>query len=302
MELIFLGTSSAVPSKDRNHSAMALKAFGEVLLFDCGEGTQRQMAQVKLSPMKVNKIFISHLHGDHILGIPGMIQSMGFRGRTEPLHIYGPPGIFSIKEAAMHFGYFSLDFEIHAHEIKEGIVIDEEEYKIECAKTQHNVPNFSYAIYEKKKPRFLKEKALKLGLKPGPDFGKLHRGIPVQVEDQLITAEQVLGENRNGLKIVYSGDSRPCDAMIKLAKNADLLIHESTFEADYIDKAVETGHSTAAEAAQVAKDALVKELILTHVSTRYRRSNLLEKAAKNIFKNTKVAHDLMTVEVKSSDS
>lgn len=301
MELIFLGTSSAVPSKDRNHSAIALKAFGEVLLFDCGEGTQRQMAQVKLSPMKVNKIFISHLHGDHILGIPGMIQSMGFRGRKEPLHIYGPPGILSIKDAAMQLGYFSLDFEVYAHELEEGIIIDEEEYRIECVKTQHNVPNFSYAIYEKKKPRFIKEKALELGLEPGPDFGKLHQGIPVIVNGELITPEQVLGEERKGLKIVYSGDSRPCKAMVKLAENADVLIHESTFEADYTNKAMETGHSTAAEAAQIAKDADVKELILTHVSTRYRRSNLLEKAAKEIFENTRVAHDLMIVEVKSID-
>jgi ribonuclease Z len=301
MELIFLGTSSAVPSKERNHSAIALKAFGEILLFDCGEGTQRQMAQVKLSPMKINKIFISHLHGDHILGIPGMIQSMGFRGRNEPLHIYGPPGISSITEASLSLGYFSLDFEIHSHEIKEGIIIDEEEYKIECAKTQHNVPNFSYAIYEKKKPRFLKEKALELGIKPGPDFGKLHQGISVQVEEKIITAEQVLGAERKGLKIVYSGDSRPCEAMVKLAKDADLLIHESTFEADYGDKAIETGHSTAAEAAQIAKDAQVKELILTHLSTRYRKSNSIKNAAKTIFQNTKVAHDLMTVEVKHSD-
>lgn len=298
MELIFLGTSSAVPSKYRNHTALALKAFGEVFLFDCGEGTQRQMAQIKLSPMKVNKIFISHLHGDHILGIPGIIQSMGFRDRKEPLHIYGPPGLSEVLKSALKLGYFSMDFDIHSHELEEGVIIENEQYKIECVKTEHNVPNLSYSIQEIKKPYFIKEKAVKLGLKPGPEFGKLHRGIPIKIDDRIIQPEEVLGEERKGIKIAYSGDTRPCEAMIKLAQNSDVLIHESTFEPGHESKASETGHSTAQDAANIAKEACVKTLILTHISTRYKKSNLLKKSAKEIFENTLLAEDLMVFEIK----
>ena len=298
MELIFLGTSSAIPSKHRNHASIALKAFGEILLFDCGEGTQRQMSCMKLSPMKIKNIFISHLHGDHILGLPGIIQSLGFRGRTEPLNIYGPPGLENIRESIMNFGYFALDFEIIMHEIKEGTVIDNEEYTVECVKTQHNVFNLSYSLIEKKKPKFLKDKAIELGLKPGPDFGKLHDGIEVKIEDKIIKPEQVLGECRKGLKITYSGDTRPCEDLVDLAADSDILIHESTFGDKDQAKAVENWHSTAKEAAQIAKKARAKKLILTHISTRYRKSDDLKKAAQKVFENTVVARDFMTLEVK----
>lgn len=300
MELIFLGTSSAIPSKHRNHASIAIKAFGEILLFDCGEGTQRQMANIKLSPMKIKNIFISHLHGDHILGLPGIIQSMGFRGRTEPLNIYGPPGLENIRKSIMNFGYFALDFDIIIHELEEGTVTDSENYQIECAKTQHNVPNMSYSLIEKKKPKFLKDKAIELGVQPGPNFGKLHDGIEVKIEDKIIKPEQVLGEYRKGIKITYSGDTRPCDALVNLAKDSDILIHESTFGDQDQSKAVENWHSTAKEAAQIAKKAGAKKLILTHISTRYRKSEDLKKAAQKEFENTVVARDFMTLEVKSN--
>lgn len=298
MELIFLGTASAIPSKFRNHSAIALKAFGEVFLFDCGEGTQRQMVKLKLSPMKINKIFITHLHGDHILGIPGIIQSLGFRGRTENLKVYGPPGTSFVINSMMNFGYFNLKFEIEVHEIKSGIIIDEEDYQIECVKTKHSIPNYSYSIVEKKKPRFLKDKAVKLGITPGPDYGKLHRGLNVEINGRIIKPEQVLGKPRKGIKIVYSGDTSPTDALIDLAKDADILIHESTFQADNADKAKETLHSTSYDAATVAKKAKVKKLFLTHISTRYKKSLELENSAREIFKNSVVAEDLMVIEVK----
>ncbi len=298
MELIFLGTASAIPSKFRNHSAIALKAFGEVFLFDCGEGTQRQMVKLKLSPMKINKIFITHLHGDHILGIPGIIQSLGFRGRTENLKVYGPPGTSFVINSMMNFGYFNLQFEIEVHEIKSGIIIDEEDYRIECVKTNHSIPNYSYSIVEKKRPRFLKDKAVALGIKPGPDYGKLHRGLNVEVNGRIIKPEQVLGKPRKGIKIVYSGDTSPTDGLIDLAKDADILIHESTFQADNADKAKETLHSTSYDAATVAKKAKVKKLFLTHISTRYKKSLELENSAREIFKNSVVAEDLMVIKVK----
>ncbi len=297
MELVFLGTSSAIPTSHRNHSAIALKAFGEIFLFDCGEGTQLQMSKAKISPMKINNIFITHFHGDHILGLPGIIQSMAFRGRKRPLHIFGPRGLVEMINIIRNFGYFSLTFEIYMHEIDDGVVLEEENYRISCSKMNHTVLNFAYSIYEKRRPKFIREKALALGIKPGPAFGKLQQGIPVKVGDTVIKPEQVLGGERKGLKIVYSGDTTPSDRMVEFAEDADLLIHESTFEGKYGEEACEMGHSTSVQAAEIAKKSNVKRLILTHVSTRYKKSDILETEAKEIFENSTVAEDFMQVEV-----
>jgi ribonuclease Z len=298
MELVFLGTSSAIPTSHRNHSAMALKAFGEIMLFDCGEGTQLQMSKAKISPMKISNIFITHFHGDHILGLPGIIQSMAFRGRKNPLHIFGPKGLVEMINIIRNFGYFSLTFEIYMHEISEGIILEKENYGVSCSKMNHTVLNFAYNIYEKRRPKFIREKALDLGIKPGPDFGKLQQGIAVKVGDSIIQPEQVLGEERKGRKIVYSGDTSPSRQMVEFAKDADVLIHESTFEGIYGDKAYEMGHSTSVQAAEIAKKANVKKLILTHVSTRYKKSDILETEAREIFENSTVAEDFMQIEVK----
>ena len=297
MELVFLGTSSAIPTSHRNHSAVALKAFGEIFLFDCGEGTQLQMSKAKISPMKINNIFITHFHGDHILGLPGIIQSMAFRGRKNPLHIFGPKGLVEMVNIIRNFGYFSLTFEIYMHEIDDGIILEEENYMIGCSKMNHTVLNFAYGVYEKRRPKFIREKAIALGVIPGPDFGKLQQGNPVKVGDTIIQPEQVLGEERKGRKIVYSGDTTPSGRMVEFAKDADLLIHESTFEGDYGDKAYEMGHSTSVQAAEIAKKANVKRLILTHVSTRYKKPDILETEAKEIFGNSTVAEDFMEIEV-----
>lgn len=298
MELVFLGTSSAIPTSHRNHSAVALKAFGEIMLFDCGEGTQLQMSKAKISPMKINNIFITHFHGDHILGLPGIIQSMAFRGRKNPLHIFGPKGLVEMVNIIRNFGYFSLTFEIYMHEINDGIILEEENYRISCSKMNHTVLNFAYSVYEKRRPKFIKEKAITLGIKPGPDFGKLQQGIAVKVGDTVIQPEQVLGEERKGRKVVYSGDTSPSEQMIEFAKDADVLIHESTFEGMYGDKAHEMGHSTSTQAAEIAKKANVKKLILTHVSTRYKKSDILETEAREIFEDSTVAEDFMQIEIK----
>jgi len=298
MELTFLGTSSALPTTKRNHSAIALKAFGEVMLFDCGEGTQRQMARIKLSPMKVDHIFITHLHGDHFLGLPGMIQSMAFRGRKNPLYIYGPEGMIKTVEQIKNLGYYALSFPIYAYEIKKGIVLQTDEYMVECCPTHHSVINLAYSVKEKRSPKFLREKAIQLGLKPGPDFGKLQKGIPVELNGVLIKPEQVLGEERRGRKIVYSGDTKPCSEMVEFSLHSDLLIHESTYESSQETKALENGHSTTTQAAKIAKEAEVSELILTHISTRYRDSDSLRKEASQIFSKVMMAEDFMTIEVK----
>lgn len=297
MELVFLGTSSALPTKNRNHSAIALKAFGEIMLFDCGEGTQRQMTHAHLSPMKISKIFLTHFHGDHFLGLPGLIQSMAFRGRKSPLHVFGPSGTSIIMEYIKNLGYFSLSFPIYPHEIYSSLVLEEDSYRISCCPADHTVPNLAYSIEEKRPPKFMLDKALELGVKPGPDFGKLQAGIPVKVQDKTVLPEQVLGGERKGRRIIYSGDTRPCSNLVDFSRGADLLIHESTFDKSYEEKAQKYGHSTASEAAQIAKSAEVKKLILTHISTRYQDTNLLEKEASSIFENTVQAQDLMTLEV-----
>ncbi len=267
------------------------------MLFDCGEGTQRQLIDAKISPMKITKIFISHFHGDHILGLGGLIQSLGFRGREKDLDIYGPKGLNKLIHAISNLGYFQINFNINVHEIEEGKIIETEEYIIECARVKHNILSYGYSIREKKKPLFLRKKAEELGIPPGPLYGRLHRGEEVEFEGRTIKPEQVLGEAKKGKKISYSGDTRPCEEMIQLAKDSDLLIHESTYEAEDYQRAVENAHSTSVEAAEVAKAANVKELVLTHISSRYTTDENIKLEAQKVFKNTKVARDYMKLEL-----
>ncbi len=297
MEIIFLGTSSAVPTLERNHPSIALRAFAEVMLFDCGEGTQRQLIEAKISPMKITKIFISHFHGDHILGLGGLIQSLGFRGREKDLDIYGPKGLHKIINAISSFGYFQKNYNLNIHEIQDGTVIETEDYVVECAKVEHNIPSYAYSIREKKKPLFLREKAEELGIPPGPLYGKLHNGEEVEFEGRIIKPEQVLGEAKKGNKISYSGDTRPCEAMIRLARDSDILIHESTYEAEDYQRAVDNAHSTSVEAAEIAREANVNELVLTHISTRYTSDENIKSEAQKVFKNTKVARDYMKIDL-----
>ena len=299
MEIIFLGTSSAVHSKDRNHPSIALKAFGDVMLFDCGEGTQRQILFTKVSPMKISKIFITHYHGDHILGLPGLLQSMGLHGRESKLTIYGPEGLHKIKDAIYNLGYCMIEFPIEFIEIDTDIIEETDEYIISSQRVRHNVPCLAYSIEEKKKPRFLREKAIELGVPVGPAFGKLHNGEEVEIDGKIIKPEQVLGEPRKGKKITYSGDTRPCEEIIQFAKDSTVLIHESTFLKQDNLNAEEHAHSTSIDAAYVARESNSEKLILTHISTRYSDdfSEKMLKEAKEIFENTEIAHDLMEREI-----
>ena len=297
MEITFLGTSSAVPSKYRNHAGIILKYFKDTMLFDCGEGTQRQLTYAKISPMKIDKIFITHLHGDHILGLAGLIQSMGFRGREEDLHIYGPNGMQKLLNVISNYGFYQINFAIHIHEIGEGTVVETDEYIIKSIIAEHNIDNISYSIYEKKKPRFLREKAIELGVPVGPAFGKLHSGQEVEIDGKIIKPEQVLGPPRVGRKVTYSGDTRPCEKLIELARDSDVLIHEATYEDADQDKAIEHCHSTSKEAATIAKEANVKLLVLTHISTRYTTDLNIKEEAKEIFENTVVANDFTEINI-----
>ena len=297
MEIIFLGTSSAVHSYTRNHPAIILKAFGETMLFDCGEGTQRQLIFAKVSPMKISKIFLSHYHGDHILGLPGLLQSMNFREREKKLTIYGPKGLYDLKDSLFKLGYSKIEFPIEFIEIGSQTIESDEDYIIKSQHVNHNVPCLAYSVEELKKPRFNREKAIELGVPVGPDFGRLHNGEEVEIDGKIIKPEQVLGPPRKGNKITYSGDTTPCSEMVDFAKDSTILIHESTYMSEDADKAVENFHSTSADAAKIAKDSNSKELILTHFSTRYTQTDGLLKEAKEIFENTKLAKDFMKIDI-----
>ena len=297
MEIIFLGTSSAVHTHNRNHPAIILKAFGETMLFECGEGTQKQLIFAKVSPMKISKIFLSHYHGDHILGLPGLLQSMNFRGRETKLTIYGPKGINDLKNAIFNLGYCKIDFPIEFIEIGTQTIESCEEYIIKSQNVKHKVPSLAYSIEELKKPRFLREKAIELGVPVGPAFGRLHNGEEVEVDGKIIKPEQVLGPARKGEKITYSGDTAPCEEMIEFAKDSTVLIHESTYVNEDADKAEENSHSTSSDAARIALQSNSKQLILTHFSTRYTTFDDLLKQAEEIFENTKLAKDFMTIEI-----
>ena len=284
-------------SYTRNHPAIILKAFGETMLFDCGEGTQRQLIFAKVSPMKISKIFLSHYHGDHILGLPGLLQSMNFRGREKKLTIYGPKGLYDLKDSLFKLGYSKIEFPIEFIEIGSQTIESDEDYIIKSQHVNHNVPCLAYSVEELKKPRFNREKAIELGVPVGPDFGRLHNGEEVEIDGKIIKPEQVLGPPRKGNKITYSGDTTPCSEMVDFAKDSTILIHESTYMSEDADKAVENFHSTSADAAKIAKDSNSKELILTHFSTRYTQTDGLLKEAKEIFENTKLAKDFMKIDI-----
>lgn len=298
--VIFLGTGGSWPTVKRNVSSIAIKRGGEIILFDCGEGTQRQFQRSGLSYMQIKSIFISHFHGDHFLGLPGLIQTMQLNDRKDPLMIYGPKGTSRLAEVIKHLGYFKPSYKIEGIDVDEGDEIRFDGYGVKPFRVNHNVPALGFVLEEDKRPgRFNKKRALELGIPEGPLFGKLQRGESVKLKDgRVITPDMVLGPPRPGRKIVYSGDTKPCEKIIEYARNADLLIHDATFLSDLEDVALEYGHSTARQAAEIAKKANVDRLILTHISPRYIDDDKIEKEAREIFENTLVAKDFMEIEVK----
>ncbi len=298
--VIFLGTGGSWPTVKRNVSAIAVKRGGEILLFDCGEGTQRQIQKSGLSYMQIKSIFISHFHGDHFLGLPGLIQTMQLNDRKEPLTIYGPRGISRIVEIVKNLGYFRPSYEIVGKDVDEGDEIRFDGYSVRPFRVEHNVPALGYVLEEDMRPgRFNKKKALELGIPEGPLFGRLQRGESIKLKDgRVITPDMVLGPPRPGRKVVYTGDTKPCNKVVEFARNADLLIHDATFLSDLEDVAIEYGHSTARQAAEIAKEANVDKLVLTHISPRYMDERLIEKEAKEVFKNSIVARDFLKLEVK----
>ncbi|MCW4016582.1 MAG: ribonuclease Z [Candidatus Bathyarchaeota archaeon] len=299
MQITFLGTGGSIPTANRGLSAVAVRRKNELLLFDCGEGTQRQMIQSRVGFHRKAKVFVTHMHGDHVLGLPGLLQTMSLLGRTNELEIYGPKGIKDFVEAINKTVRFTLTFSLQVFEVDAGLVCDEKEYQVTAVQSGHMDPSLSYALTEKPRPgRFHKEKAKKLRVPEGPLWSKLQSGKAIKLADgTTVEPEMVLGESRHGRKIVYTGDTGPSENLVKLAENADLLIHEATFEDAMKERAIEDGHSTPSIAAQTAKQAAVKKLVLTHISARYNDANLLLQQAKKIFSNTELAEDFMQLEL-----
>jgi ribonuclease Z len=271
---------------------VAVKRGREIILFDCGEGTQRQFMRSSLSFMQVQKVFITHFHGDHFLGLPGLIQSMTLNDRSDPLRIWGPKGITELMEVLLRIGYFNPGFDVFVEEMENGSNISFPEYTVTCVKMRHNVPSIGFVLEEKDRPgRFNRERAIELGLPEGPLFGRLQRGESVTHEGKTITPEMVLGERRAGRKLAYSGDTLPSQSFAEAARNSDVLIHDATTDASLEEKANEFGHSSSRQAAQTAKDCGAHMLFLTHISPRYEDVTTLENDAREVFPDSKVPDD-----------
>ncbi|HHE04931.1 MAG TPA: ribonuclease Z [candidate division WOR-3 bacterium] len=297
VRIIFFGTGGSWPSPDRNVISIGLQVDSEVLLFDCGEGTQRQMMHTNMSFMKIKRIFITHYHGDHFLGLAGLIQTMTLNDRKEPLEIYGPTRTVDILTNYLSSGYYSLTFPIKLYELEGGETLDFGDYTISTLKVAHPVPTLAYAFKEKDIPRIDKKKADKYRL-DSKILEKLRKEGEIIHNGKRISIEDVRGGIRIGRKIVYSGDTAPIKEMEDFARDTDILIHEATVESSLEEKANQYGHSSARQAALIAKNARVGELLLVHISPRYKNTSSIEKEAKAIFPRSRVVRDLEEVVVK----
>jgi ribonuclease Z len=300
LRVVFLGTGGSVPTVGRSLPAVLLRRQGEQLLFDCGEGAQRQMVKAKVGFHRKMKIFVSHMHGDHVLGLPGLLQTMALLGRERKLEVYGPEGIAQFLNCVRESLQFGLTFQVEIREIQgDSVVCEEEDYTVEAVRSNHVVNSWSYAFVEKPRAgKFYPEKAKALDVPEGELWSKLQRGEAVELADgRVVQPEEVVGSLRRGRKIVYSGDTRPFEAFVGFAAGADLVVHESTFDDALAEKAEVDGHSTPSQAALQAKRAKAKKLALTHISARYADAGLLLEQAQKVFGNTVVAEDFLVLEL-----
>ena len=292
LSIFFAGTGGSVPSPRRGLPAILIRRGGDRLLFDCGEGTQRQLVR-SVGLTDVDDVFITHLHADHWLGLPGMLKSFALREREQPLTVYGPRGLRELM-GAMRVVYGRMPYELSFVELQPSETVEHDGYAITAIPVSHRgAACFGYALVEAPRPGHLDaRKAQELGVQPGPDFGRLQRGETVNG----VAPEQVMGETREGRKVVLSGDTEPCEALAIAAHQADVLVHEATFAEDEAERARQTAHSTARQAAQLASDAEVRLLALTHMSSRYADRELREQA-RAVFAATEAPRDFDTIEV-----
>jgi ribonuclease Z len=291
LSLFFVGTAGSVPTARRGLPALLLRRGADRILFDCGEGTQRQLLR-SVGLMDLTDVFVTHFHADHWLGLPGMLKTFDLRAREKPLTIYGPPGLAKLLASVRHV-WGGIGYHVEIVELADDEVVERDDYVIEAFPVAHRGAAYGYAVIEDERPgRFDAERAEQLGVKPGPDFGRLQRGEVVNG----VRPEQVIGADRRGRKLVISGDTAPSDVLVEVAYRADVLVHEATFTREEAERARETQHSTAEQAAKVAQEADVGLLALVHLSTRYGGREIREEA-RAIFPQTVVPRDFDAIEI-----
>lgn len=305
MELIFLGTGAGVPSKERNVSAVILALLQEInsmWLFDCGEATQHQILKTSVKPRKINKIFITHLHGDHIFGLPGLLSSRSFQGGRDLLTIYGPPGIREYVETSLRISGTHLTYPLSIIEIGEGLVLDDKHFTVHCKKLDHGLPSYGYRITEKDKPGELLVGKLKAkGILPGPIYQQIKENDVITKNGQKLYRDEFIGPAKKGRIVSIFGDTRFPEQNSAFVEQSDVLVHEATFEKEKASQAQAYFHSTTAQAASLAQAAQINKLILTHISSRYQKtdSTRLINEARAIFPNTVIADDFYRMMIES---
>ncbi|CDQ17857.1 ribonuclease Z [Halobacillus karajensis] len=307
MELFFLGTGSGVPSKERNVSSLVLRLLeerGTTWVFDCGEGTQQQILNTNIRPRRIEAIFITHLHGDHIYGLPGLLSSRSFQGGESPVTVYGPRGLKEYIDISLQLSGTNLRYPLYVEEVQEGELFEDEQFVVEAVKLEHGLESYGYILKEKDKLGELQPEKLKeLGIQPGPLYQTIKSQPQTKLEDgRIIHRNDVLGPPKRGRKIAIFGDTRYLPELVNFLEGADLLVHEATFAGGEEDMARDYYHSTVKQAATLAKKAGVGELILNHLSSRYQGDAVeqLSEEAKNIFPNTIIAYDFYRHQVKRS--
>ena len=298
MKLVFLGTSGAMPTTDRGLTCICLVKDNEILMFDAGEGAQISYLKSGLPWNKKMKIFVTHLHGDHCIGILGLLQTMNLQNRTESVEIFGPDGIDEFIAANIKILNFGLSFPVLISRVNEGLIVDEKDYSVFANDASHGIPAYSFRFEEKERPgEFFPENAKALEIPEGKLWRELQMGNSIEIDGKEILSSQVTGKRRPGRKIGVSGDTRPTDELVEFFRNCDYLSFDSTFADELKEKAVEANHSTAKEAAELAEKANVSTLILTHFSARYNDESVLLEEAKKIHDNTIAAKDLLEVNI-----
>lgn len=305
MNVMFLGTGAGIPAKARNVTSIALQLLEErnaIWLFDCGEATQHQILHTSIKPRKIEKIFITHMHGDHIYGLPGLLSSRSFQGGDTTLTVYGPKGIEEFVKTALLVSHSHLTYDINFVEIKEGVIFEDDLFLVQAKKLEHGIESFGYRVVEKDLPgQLLVQKLKEHGINPGPIYQKIKRGEEVKLADgSLINGKDFIGPSQKGRVVSILGDTRYTERSIDIANEADLFIHEATFSKEDQQLAYDYFHSTTIDAASIALNSNAKKLILTHISSRYQtmeQLNLLVQEAQAIFPLTFIASDFMQIEI-----
>ena len=304
MELTFLGTGSAIPTRQRNVAAIAMRlpGRGELWLFDCGEGTQHRLLGTSLRPPQIRRVFVSHLHGDHVYGLPGLLTSLGMLGVDRPVHLHGPAGLAQLVETTLSVSQSHCTFPMQVLELAPGLVMRDGDLTVTCRELAHGVPSFGFRVEEEPRPgRLDAKRAAELGVPEGPLLGILKAGGTVGLPGgRRIDGAALCGPPVPGRVVTICGDTAPCEAAVELARGADLLVHEATFGEARRVMAAARGHSTAAQAAEIARRAGARRLLLTHFSARYQEGGAetvddLLAEARAVFPATDAAHDLLTV-------